>query len=79
MTYPSASQHPPPCLFEKGCCDIGLDKVRFLFENMGLKRDRSTSKASHELYSLNLRSVAWIKFAAIRIANGGSTSVFAIF
>ena len=29
--YPSASQHPPPCLFEEGYFDSGLDKVRVLF------------------------------------------------
>ena len=31
FNYPSASQHPPPCLFEQGCCDIGFDKVRVSF------------------------------------------------
>ena len=35
--YSSASQHPPPCLFEDGCCDIGLDKVRVSFWEYGFE------------------------------------------
>ena len=35
--YPSASQHPPPCLYEEGCLDSGPNKIRIFFESLDLK------------------------------------------